>query len=197
MWQEKCPWVETRRNTGEKMVDRHFRAPAIAVIASAFVSSCGVLNSNPPIPSVGEVGEICQPLSKDGYLAFGAGVVQNQDDRQVKVVKVELIDPVGMKLVGTKAVVVPDDGYNIIGSLPGWPPDLRDDPEMEQAFERAKPIEGLTIKPSSYPNLAFSIGVKAVAGARSGPLKVTYERGLNSWVWTGPYRMCVKPQAKD
>lgn len=141
-----------------------------------------------PLGPPGEGGEYCQgSLPRDGILAFGAGEAENRSDFPVTVTKVELVDAIGMRLLGAKAQFGPIDAQEsqTVGALSGWPPDFEGHDGLEARFNEAKEIEGSTIAPSIATKPSFVIGVRAEPGGRSGPLRLTYRSGNDEWTWTG------------
>jgi len=159
-----------------------------AVASLVVVVGCGPSIEAAPLEEYGEGGTYCGPVAAEGgVLSFAGGYTQNTSEVAAEVTKVELLDAVGMELVGSKVQYVPEEGpSDTVGVLYGWPPDFSDfDPAMAVEFERADDLEGAVIPPGPDTTAAFAIGIRAERGAHGGPLRLTYRAGGREWTWTG------------
>lgn len=119
-------------------------------------------------------------------MSFGAGVARNRSTSAVTVEKVELVDPVGMELIGTRLTFHPvNEPSTTMGAVDGWPPSWFGEPAFRSQFEQAGPIKGSVIPPSDDMEAAFTIGVKADPGAHSDGIAITYSSDGKQAVWKG------------
>jgi len=163
--------------------------PVLAVALTATLSGCEITPLTPPLHEEAYGGKYCATLLSEGLLAFGAGIPENISDDDVTVTGVELVDAVGMELIGTRIIYVPVDGPGeTMGVLDGWPPDMSDLPDLEAAFAEGGEIEGAVIPPSTDTKPSFVVGIRAEPGGHSGPLRVTYRAGDREWTWTAKIR---------
>lgn len=160
---------------------------AAVLILLLSLTCCQSAAKDAPLSPPGDGGEFCQErIPRDGLLAFGAGEVTNRANFDVTVTKVELVDPVGMELVGARTLYVPEKGPSLaMGVLSGWPPDFTGYDDLEARFREAGETEGSTMTPTTTMMASFAIGVRAEPGGRSGPLRLTYRSGDDEWTWTG------------
>lgn len=188
-----CP--EARSTAGEGRVRRVAAAAALGIMLAS--ASCSRAPEAPlTVPGTG--GEYCSEYPDGGQLTFGAGDPTNRASDPVRIVDVELADRDGMKLLGTRVLLLPTGGAtDSIGVLSGWPPDLSDDPALRSSFAAAPEATGTTIPPSGEAVPSFVIGVETMPGASAGPIKVTYEQDDHTWTWTGKITFRVAAEGES
>jgi len=161
---------------------------AILIAALALAAGCGRFGTEPPLEESGGAHICARQVTEGDLFSFGAGDTVNRSGYDAEVVKVELLDAVGMELVGAKVVYYstrePSGNDLSVGLLGGWPPDFGD-AALEAEFERADDLEGAVIPPDEDTAASFVVGVRVTQGAQTGPLRLTYRAGGRQWTWTG------------
>ena len=134
--------------------------------------------SSMAVVELGGVNSMCMPsegLAKG--LTTSIEGVQNRSDKPVKVLKVRLLRPEGLRILGISALNqdarTPFSGF---GAWYGYPPRGLP-PAWREAWDRSVPADGSVIPPQVGDEYTgFIIGFSAVRGS-AGPFKVTYEDG--------------------
>lgn len=176
-WQDG-PDEQSSRRPGEAAVSR--RGAAWFLLAAVVLSSCSAVGGrdDPPLETSRDRHEVCAQQPPDGLVTFGVDVTQNTSSGPVTIEKVSLQKPVGMSLIGAKVAMYSDPDALLAGVHRGWPP-------PPEELREATDAEGAVV-PAGARTVSFIAGVKAVAGGRSGPPKVTYEDSDGrSHTWNG------------
>ncbi|WP_159537503.1 hypothetical protein [Aeromicrobium sp. 9AM] len=176
--------------------------PLAAVALLVGLTACGGSDDKPktdgPLETYPDKAVVCLQQPADGLLTLGVEVTKNTSDRKLTITSIRLTDTKGMKLLGTKVMLIPDSSdQTLVGARNGWPPKLdAAEADVQSAFDKAPKGNDATVPGGHTRTVSFIAGVKTKAGATAGPLRVRYtDDDGHRYVWQGTtsYRTSAKP----